>query len=391
MEEQAMKRWIYAYRYVAGDPERLEDVLLSRADELILDATTGAEPEPAADGSFTVDLTTPLAGIDVAKRIRVQIGVAYRTASRTMLPLQWHADPGRRAFPQFEGTLEIEPLDSRTAQLTLAGSYRLPLGPVGAAVDATVLHGAAKRTAEHLVRALAGGLTKEAAAGPRAAPSPGPRRGEALRVADVMTDEPLTLDDSLPLRTAALLLFHAEVSGAPVVARSGKLVGVLSERDLLAKEATARFGFGRKAAEEDRRRLARTAGDACTRPARTTAPDSLLADVAREMLDADVSRLVVVDEGRVTGIVSRHDVLAALLRDDTEIDYALQRVLDTEHATEVQATVTWGEVKLAGSTRLRTTAEKLPRLAGEIEGVMDVDAEELSWEENDVIPPLPYV
>lgn len=385
-----MKRWIYAYRYAAGSPELLERTLLARAGGLLTEATAGIEQDPAADGSFTVDLTTPLAGIDIAKRIRVHVGVAHRRATRVVLPVRWHADPARLAFPEFTGTLELEPLDARTVQLSMAGSYGVPLGVLGAVVDATVLQGAAQRTAEHLVGRLARALT-QAAGTPVPRPARGPRPGEPLRVADVMTSDPLTVDAELPLRTTAMLLFHAEISGAPVVSRKGELVGVISEHDLLAKEATSRFGWGRKAADEDRRRWARTAGEACTRPALVTAPGARLGEVARAMLDADVSRMVVVDAARVAGIVTRHDVLAALLREDADIAYAVQQVVEREEAPGVKVDVAWGEVRLAGTAPLRSTADRLPVLVAAVEGVMAVDGEELAWADNDVLPPVPFV
>jgi CBS domain-containing protein len=221
--------------------------------------------------------------------------------------------------------------------------------------------------------------------------TPGARAGRRwpLRVRDVMTPDPLVLDPGLPLKSAALLLFYAEVSGAPVVAADGSLVGVLSERDLLAKEAPERFGFGRAAADEQRRREATTVADACSRPAAVTIPDARLADAARELLDRDISRLVVIDEGRVVGIVSRHDMLAALVRDDAELYAAVQEALEPLDADGVRAEVTWGDVALSGTVELRTTHAAVVEAARGVDGVMSVNAEGLAWQQDDVVPFVP--
>ncbi len=386
-----MRRWLHVQRYVQGESRALETLLLRRTETLLRAATQSEDGGPAADGSYVITLTTRLAGLEVIKHVRVRTGVAYRSGLRTLLPITWHAEPARHAFPAFEGTLELEPLDEHTAALSLAGSYRTPLGPLGGVADAAALHHVAVATAERLVAGLADELERVAAEPGRPTRSRGPRRGEPLRVGDVMTPDPIVFDASMPLRTASLLLFHAEISGAPVVTASGELIGVLSERDLLAKEATTRFGIGRAVADEDRRREARTAGEACSRPARTTVPDARLADVARMLLDYDISRLVVVDGGEVAGIVSRHDVLAALLRDDAEILYVLQQELKAHDAEDVEVTVHAGVVELAGRARLRSVAEQLPALAATIDGVIAVDADDLMWAEDDILPPVPYI
>jgi CBS domain-containing protein len=393
-EEPTMfTRWVYANRYVAGAPEVLAETLLAQAAELLCEATASEPEGPAADGSHVVDLHARLAGRDVHKRVRVTVGVAHRHGDRVVLPISWHADPGRLLFPAFTGSLELEPLDSRMAQLSLAGSYGVPLGPLGLAADTALLHRMAQDVADAVVRALVPALMRAATAADAPKHVTGPRVGEPLRVADVMTSNPLVLDEGMPLRTAALLLFHGEISGAPVCTEAGELVGVLSERDLLAKEATYRFSLARSSRQEDRRRASRTAGEACTRPALTTTPDVLLTDAARYLLDEDVSRLVVVAEGRIAGILTRHDVLAALVREDADLELAVQRMVDDEVGPGLEVEVQAGEVVLRGLLRLRSDAIRLPEAVAAVDGVMTVDVSRVAWVDDDLVAayPLPHL
>jgi CBS domain-containing protein len=383
-----MKRWVYAHRYVTGPPVELERTLLHRSMALLRAATDSPEGAPTADGSFLLALRSKLVGLEVAKMVRVSTGVAHRAGGRVILPVRWHADPVKHGFPTFDGVLELEPLDARRAQLSLIGSYRVPLGPVGALADAVLLRNVGQATADTIIGALAEQLTKATGLASASEHVAGPRAGEPIRVADVMTADPLMIDASFPLRTAALMLFHAQVSGAPVVSTSGELVGVLSEADLLAKEATMNWGFGRRALEENRRREGRTAGEVCSTPAKTTVPDARLAEVARRMLDEDVNRLVVIDEGRVAGIVTRHDVLAALIREDADIEAAVRKVVRTHAGPGVRVSVLWGEVTLTGVTEFRSSVTRLLEVLHDVEGVMTVDAAEVTWEIDDAFPPL---
>jgi CBS domain-containing protein len=381
-----MRRWLYTYEYVNGDPEGLERRLLAETNELVRRSFGGREQEIAVDGSFLLDLPSEVAGFDVAKQVRLRTGVAHRSGTRVLIPVAWRAEPGGRAFPAFEGQLELEAQSSMHVQLSLVGSYGVPMGPLGAMADAAVLHRVAERTAEQVLQ----GVARELSKGPSARLEAHAERRWPLRVRDVMTPDPIVLDPQLPLKTAALLLFHAEVSGAPVVAEDGTLVGVLSERDLLAKEAPVRFGLGRSAAQEERRQKARTVADACSSPAAVAVPDARLADAARDLLDRDISRLVVIDEGRVVGIMSRHDVLAALVRDDADLYTAVGEALGPLDADGVRVEVSWGDVTLAGTVELRSVHEAVIKAVREVDGVMNVDAAGLVWERDDIVPVVPF-
>lgn len=383
-----MRRWLYAYDTVAGAPDRLDRTLRREIVRLLQEATGGSlDLARGADGSFELHLPSPTGAIPGSKRVRAATGVAAKTADgRTRVPLRWAAEGARHFFPVFDGMLELQPLSERFAQLSIVGAYDVPLGPVGLAADATVLAGAARRTAADLVAALARALGAAERSPQSPAAPPATPLGRPLAVRDVMTPHPLQLDEDLPLRTAALLLFHYEVSGAPVVAADGSLVGVLSERDLLDKEASPHPGLGRQAADSERRRVATTVGQACSRPAVTTAPDAPLREVARAMADQEVGRVVVVDDSAVAGVLSRHDVLAALLRTDAEVQAAVDVVLSGFPDSAVVATVEWGAVRLRGEVARRSQVPRIRAALESLDGVFDIDGD-VSWREDDVLPP----
>lgn len=120
------------------------------------------------------------------------------------------------------------------------------------------------------------------------------------------------------------------LSALPVLEGEGRVVGVVSEADLLPKEEF-------RDSEPDRytqlRRLsdlakagAITAEELMTSPALTTRPDATLAQAARTMAHARVKRLPVVNElGMLEGIVSRADLLKVFLRSDDEIAEEVRR------------------------------------------------------------------
>lgn len=382
-----MDRWLYVWEPVRGDPAILADTLRHQLPRLLADATGSPRPQRDVDGAFTIYLTTTHLGVSVSAPVRVTVGSAVRRDGRTVLPISWRAADAAVIFPTFEGTVELAGVDAHRVSLAIAGAYRAPLGPLGAVGDATVLHGAVQQTLSVLVVRLAAAL---AAVGDRPEPEPArddaeqrdaPSRGELvrpLRVDEVMSPSPVVFDPATSVRTAALVLASRQLAGAPVVAPDGELVGVLSETDLLAKAAPAPRRRGRRDADRRRRAEARTVAQAATRPARTTVPEAPVADAARAMLDAEVSRLVVVDGGEVVGIVSRHDVLRALLRSDDEIEAAVADRLRRAEGADLTARSNWGEVALTGHVDRRAVLDRAVAAARDVDGVIGVDADEVT-------------
>jgi CBS domain-containing protein len=204
----------------------------------------------------------------------------------------------------------------------------------------------------------------------------------AMTVADVMTPSPFTLPADAPVRTAAKALFRARVGGAPVVDNGGRLVGVVSEHDLLEKEAHTHLRW-RGAAAAARRRTATTAGQICTRPARTITPEQTLHTAARRMIDEHIARLVVVDHDTVVGIITRHDVLAVLIRDDEQLATAIRQTLCANGAQHLKIHVDDGTVTLRGVVHRRTQHGDVLGAVELIDGVVHID-DHVRWRVDDI-------
>lgn len=211
-----------------------------------------------------------------------------------------------------------------------------------------------------------------------------------MTIEDVMTKDVATAEVGTPLRDVAALLAEKKISGLPVV-HDGRVVGVVSEADILAKErGEARerrglFGFlvdDRAAAEL--KLEARTAGEAMTAPAVTIAPGRPVAEAAATMIDERVNRLPVVDrDGRLLGIVTRADLVRAFVRTDAELaeeirnDVLLRALWIPPDSVDVA--VEDGAVTLTGAVENRATAEMLPGFVQRVPGVVTVRSE-VTWE-----------
>ena len=145
------------------------------------------------------------------------------------------------------------------------------------------------------------------------------------KVREVMTDSVTCVSTSTPLKMIVRLLAQDRVSAVPVLDQDGRLVGVVSEADLMAKVQYQ--GQARPDARADRRERQRhakadgnTAGELMSSPAIAIFPDLSVVEAARIMHREQIKRLPVVDaDGRVTGVLSRSDVLKVLLRPDHSI------------------------------------------------------------------------
>ena len=146
-------------------------------------------------------------------------------------------------------------------------------------------------------------------------------------VRDVMSAHPISVRKTASFKEIAARLREYRVSAFPVLECDGTIIGIVSEADLLAKEALDVGQHGARGLITGivRRRAVRkaagvTAGDLMTSPAVTVGADDTVEHAARLMYTRGLKRLPVVDAtGRLTGIISRTDVLAVFDRPDEEI------------------------------------------------------------------------
>jgi CBS domain-containing protein len=148
-----------------------------------------------------------------------------------------------------------------------------------------------------------------------------------------MTTSVVAVRQDASFKEMAAMLRSRRISAFPVIDDAGRVVGVVSEGDLLVKEAVNADGTSLLAAlrhvREDDKVAGITAGDLMTAPAVTVGPDAPVEQAARLMYDRRVKRLPVVNSaGRLVGIISRVDVLAVFSRPDADIrDEVIKQLL----------------------------------------------------------------
>lgn len=132
-----------------------------------------------------------------------------------------------------------------------------------------------------------------------------------LKVADIMTREVVTLAEDDTLDEARTCMERGRVRHLPVV-RDGKLVGLVTHRDLLAASLSV---FAQVSEQQERRLLARVPVGALMHDAVTAAPEMPVRDAARVLLDNRFGCLPVVGpDGTLVGIVTEADFLRLAVR-----------------------------------------------------------------------------
>lgn len=200
-------------------------------------------------------------------------------------------------------------------------------------------------------------------------------------VRDIMTRRVVAVRRDASFKEMAAMLRSSRISAFPVVDDAGRVVGVVSEADLLVKEAVQADGTSVLAAlrhfKEEDKAAGVTAGDLMTGPAITIGPDAPVAEAARLMYDRRVKRLPVVNSGGLlVGIVSRVDVLSVFDRPDEQIRHevlhqVLPDVLD-EGASRFDVTVRDGIVTVAGRLRADRDGRAIIEAVRHVQGVVAV-------------------
>jgi len=200
-------------------------------------------------------------------------------------------------------------------------------------------------------------------------------------VRDVMTSRVIAVKRNADFKQIAWVLRQYRVSACPVIDDAGRVVGVVSEADLLYKTADCELPAGlirlRWKLGEESKITAVTAAQLMTSPAVTIHPDTPIAVAARVMRDRRLKRLPVVDEdGSLIGIVTRVDLLSVYDRPDSDIQAEIMALIVVGafglDPADFAVTVSAGVVTLAGLVEQEETALELLARIRHVEGVVAV-------------------
>jgi CBS domain-containing protein len=197
-----------------------------------------------------------------------------------------------------------------------------------------------------------------------------------MRVKDIMSSPVYTVEQTTAVDAAAALMTAKSVTALPVLDESGGLVGMVGESDLL---------WHRVPADPTAHLLPLPDIDPAERPGLvvevmspypvTTRPDADVAEAAEVMLEYDVRSIPVLEDDDLVGIVSRRDILRAMVRGDdvltAEVQHRLDEYADGQHRWT--ATVEAGIARIAGDFDDTIEQGVVAVLARTVPGVAAVD------------------
>jgi CBS domain-containing protein len=210
-----------------------------------------------------------------------------------------------------------------------------------------------------------------------------------MNASDIMVTDVVTVTPDQTVRDVANILLTRRISGVPVVDKAGKLVGLVSESDLLhrTESGTERHGSSWLRLLLDREALvatyvkehARKVADVMTRRVITASPDEPVSEIAARLERNRIKRVPIVQDGTVVGIVCRSDLMKLLARAEPQPavpagDEALRESIlakmnaqDWSLSSQVSVFVQDAKVELCGmveypieKTALRVLAENTP-------------------------------
>ncbi|GAA2632408.1 CBS domain-containing protein [Streptomyces vastus] len=215
-------------------------------------------------------------------------------------------------------------------------------------------------------------------------------------VSELMTTDVVDVRQDATFTEIAKLLAEHGITAVPVVDDTDRPLGVVSEADLLRKEASRLDPAGllpslHPESAERPKADATTAEGLMTSPAVVARPEWTVVEAAQAMERSRVKRLPVVDEsGRLIGVVSRADLLRVFLRGDRAVREeitgdVLMRTLGIP-PTAVTVHVVEGRVTLRGTVERKSVIPVAVRLCRSVDGVVDV-SEHLDFKVDDTGSP----
>lgn len=152
-----------------------------------------------------------------------------------------------------------------------------------------------------------------------------------LTAKDIMTKEVITVQEDMTIEALGRIFIEKRISGAPVLDSRERLVGIVTENDLVRKnsrlhiptvvrifDAFVPLGGTGQVEEEIRRVSASTVSEICTRTVVTVSPDATLQDICSLMFEKGVHLIPVLDAGRIVGIIGKIDIIRGMFGETSE-------------------------------------------------------------------------
>jgi CBS domain-containing protein len=213
-----------------------------------------------------------------------------------------------------------------------------------------------------------------------------------MKVSDIMTKDVISVKPTTSVHEAARTLVEHRISGVPVVDDAGRVVGLLTEGDLILRHKPrehapwwrAFFSDGEELAREYQKAVGMTVAEVMTRSVISVAPDLPVEAVATILDEHRIRRVPVVAEGRLVGVVSRGDLVralasgperAAVSRADADLVREMKARLARERWVVSRGIVVQAEdgvLSLWGIAETETEKAAIETMARAIEGVKGV-------------------
>lgn len=200
-------------------------------------------------------------------------------------------------------------------------------------------------------------------------------------VGEAMTRQVLTVHPDAPFKQIVETMVGQGIDALPVVDESGRVLGIVSGSDLTCHEEAGLSLGGlltdtRTTLTHARKRHGRTARELMSSPARTTTPSTGVCEALTTMNRGHVGRLVVMDGGRLVGILTRSDLLRVFTRSDAALEDEARlavRQATGPDGSDLSVLVADGIVHLRGSVERASTAVAAACAARDVPGVVDVE------------------
>jgi CBS-domain-containing membrane protein len=217
-----------------------------------------------------------------------------------------------------------------------------------------------------------------------------------MNAADIMVRSVISVTPETNVAEAARLMLDHRISGLPVLDRSGALVGIISEGDLLRRAETGTerqrprwlefFSAPGRLAQDYAQAHARKIADLMTKNVVSIGPKAPIDDIVRLMERRRLKRLPVVEAGRLVGIVTRADLVRAFLDNlppptravivpDAEIRDRIKEEIAKQpwaRRASIEVHVVRGEVELRGTVTEERARAALQIIAENVAGVRRV-------------------